>query len=282
MRLSLGTDSELLAREKAEPTRQLLIAKWEAAQHGNAGDADAYQAAIVQLCRASGFDYLPAIQLAASPLAPLIDRIDAVGDADPIEADALMGGGGAVEIPVSGLLQVFEDLVKANLVSKDAKQMKKWRNDRELVLSDFVSVCGDLDVRSITREHVSKYRCNLSERLPAREIVKNTANRRILAFGRMVNDVVWDRFDDEVTVFRDMGWREPARKRRNTQVSYSREFVTATVLAPGALDQLNVGARDLLLVALNTGAGPSELVNLNSATNHLGDDVPHIEIGVFP
>jgi integrase len=276
-RFSLGTDAEDLATRKHDQNKRLLIAKWEAMQSGRNGDAETYQKAIVDLCRASGYDYLPARDIAALPLGPLLDRVDQVPPRASVEvADALAGGSAAVDIPLSDLLGVFEQVVRADLVNKDARQMKKWRNDRDLVLREFQAVCGDLDLRAIEREHVSKYRRALTDRIVAGELVQNSANRRVQALGKMVKTVLWDRYGLRTDAFQEMGWREPKTKRRNTQVSYSPEYIQTRLLARGALDNLNEDARDIFLASVNTGAGPSELVNLNADTIRLDADVPHI------
>lgn len=278
VRHSLGTADETLANRKHDQTKQLLIAQWEAATVGRTNDVERYQRAIVKLCRASGFDYLATDSVAELPLSSLLDRTDGVSGGDVPAAGALLGGEGLGDLPVSELRDAYEETVKAELTGKSAKQIQKWRNDRDMILREFLEVCGDMLLREVAREHASKYRRSLTERLVAGELVENSANRRMQALGRMVNDVLWDRYGLRTTAFKEMGWREKKKKRRNTQVSYSPNFIRSKILAPGVLDRLNEDARDILLVALNTGAGPSELVNLKTETIHLEAEVPYIDI----
>lgn len=232
----------------------------------------------MDLCRAYGFDYVSAPTVARLAPDALAARLDALDPSDPASADALLGGAPGAEVPLSELLGFYEALMSVDLKTKDAKQIRKRRNDRAMILREFIDLSGDIDLRSLTRTHVSQYRRHLSERIVAGDLVHNSANRRIQALGKMVKAVLWDLYGVETKAFERMGWREPKKKRRNTQVSYSPTFIRERLLAPGALDRLNADARDMVLVSLNTGAGPSELVNLSADTVHLSADVPHIAI----
>ncbi len=278
VRQSLKTDSEALAAKKEARARELLLARWEALQAGRIDDAERYQKAVVDLCRASGFDYLPSQDVARLSIDALADRVQAAKRDAPVVHAALLGGEDLAEIHMSDLLERFEDVVEADLVRKDLKQKRKWRADRQRVIDEFIDECGDMDIRDVSREAASKYRRALSDRLVEGELVYNSANRRIMALGKMHREVLWDRYAVRSEAFKEMGWREPKQKRRPTQVSYSTGFISGRLLAPGALDALNVDAADALRAIINTGISPSELVNLNASTIHLDHSIPHIAI----
>lgn len=53
------------------------------------------------------------------------------------------------------------------------------------------------------------------------------------------------------------------------------------ILAPGKLDALNADARDVMLVFMETGARPSELVNLRKDQIRLLAAIPHIRVEVL-
>lgn len=278
VRMSLGTQSEEEAERRHAKTRQLLIAGWEASQAGRADDAAVYQSAIVGLCNVSGFDYLATDGVVSLPLERLLERLGTVVPGHAPTADAILGADGAADMSLSQLPEAYEEAVAAELTGKNENQLRKWRLDREKFVRDFIEVCGDLSLHDVSREHVGKYRRELTSRLTAGALVENSANRRMQALGKMVNTVLWERWGKRTEAFKEMGWREKKKKRRNTQVSYSPKFIRTRILAPRALDGLNADARDIVLAAINTGAGPSELVNLNSQTIHLDREVPCIEI----
>ena len=64
-------------------------------------------------------------------------------------------------------------------------------------------------------------------------------------------------------------------KRRH---AFSNDWIEQRILEAGALSALNDEARDILLLMVNTGARPSELVNLVEKRICLDHPIPHIQI----
>ena len=56
------------------------------------------------------------------------------------------------------------------------------------------------------------------------------------------------------------------------------EFIRDVILAPGKLDELNEEARDAVYAVMETGARPSEIVNLTAAQIVLDAPIPFIRI----
>ena len=65
---------------------------------------------------------------------------------------------------------------------------------------------------------------------------------------------------------------------KKTRPAFSTEWIAGKILAPGALDGLNIEARAILLGLVNTGYRPSEGACLTSAQIILDHAVPHISI----
>ena len=65
---------------------------------------------------------------------------------------------------------------------------------------------------------------------------------------------------------------------RKIRAAFSQSWIRDKLLRPHALDGLNDQACDILRVMINTGARPSELVNLSAQHIHLEADIPFIEI----
>jgi hypothetical protein len=58
----------------------------------------------------------------------------------------------------------------------------------------------------------------------------------------------------------------------------SREFVEKKILAPGALDGMNLDARVALIRCIETGVGAEEVTSFRKATIHLKAKVPYVSI----
>ncbi len=65
---------------------------------------------------------------------------------------------------------------------------------------------------------------------------------------------------------------------QNRRPAFSTEWLKNRILAPNALAGLNAEARCVLLAMINTGARPSEIINLVGNNIVLDSPIPHIRI----
>ncbi len=94
--VSLHTDSETIARQKAPAIWQEQIEAWEARQAGDTADAEKRYEAAQRLAKARGFRFLSAERVAQLPTEELLQRMESAkkrdGDPDMAEAAAILGG----------------------------------------------------------------------------------------------------------------------------------------------------------------------------------------------
>lgn len=108
--ISLHTDSESVARQKAPMAWAHLIEAWEAKLAGDGEDAERRFEAAKELAAIRGFRYLPASRVADLDREELLRRLEHVsrkGEPDPIEAAAVLGGASAPQITVTGALDAY-------------------------------------------------------------------------------------------------------------------------------------------------------------------------------
>jgi len=109
--ISLHTDSEMLARSKADRAWSQMIEAWEAGLAGNSEDAEARYEAARDLARARGFRYLDAGNVAKLPVEDVVARVEAIpapaNQPDPVEAAALLGTVPEPRITVTKALQLY-------------------------------------------------------------------------------------------------------------------------------------------------------------------------------
>lgn len=126
IRLSLHTDSERIARTKAERVWSDLIESWEARLAGDTADAEAYLAAAKNLADARGYRFLMAKDVATLPAADLLKHVTEVaetsqpGKPDLMAADALLGAAPAPAIRISDLASQFFDVAGDRNLGKSA------------------------------------------------------------------------------------------------------------------------------------------------------------------
>jgi hypothetical protein len=104
VRISLHTDPETVARQKAPLAWQHHIEAWEARMAGDAGDAERRFEAARELAAVRGYRDLSAGQVATLPRKELVARVEAIpvrnDTPDKVEAAAILGGG-ASEPPIT-------------------------------------------------------------------------------------------------------------------------------------------------------------------------------------
>ena len=143
---SLKTDSEALARQKAEAVWLQMIEAWEARLGGDGADAERRFEAAQRLAQARGYRFLDASRVAVLPMAELLDRIEAVPEAGPVraeEAAALLGGTEEPTIAVSRALDLYWGLTRDRVLGKSADQLRRWENPRKKAVKNFIDVVGD-------------------------------------------------------------------------------------------------------------------------------------------
>ncbi|HMO06905.1 MAG TPA: integrase [Paracoccaceae bacterium] len=277
--ISLHTDSETLARAKAERAWGQMVEAWEARLAGDTGDAEARHAAALELARVRGFRYLDVGVVAKLPVADVLERVEAVpapaGRPDPFEAAALLGTVPEPRVTVARALELYWGLAREKTFGKSADQLRRWENPRRKAVRNFIAVVGNRDLGGLTRDDMLDFRQHWLDRIEAGEVTANSANKDLIHLGDVLKTVNSMKRLGLSLPLGELSFREGEAR---TRPPFSVDWITTRLLAPGALDGLNDQARGLLLGMVNTGYRPSEGAGLTAATIRLDCDVPHIAI----
>ncbi|WEF23411.1 DUF6538 domain-containing protein [Paracoccus sp. S3-43] len=279
---ALWTDSEREARIKAAAVEAEVMAYWEALAVGQTDDAAAAYEAARKLAQARGFPYRPAAELAAAPIDDLLTRLEALIRSDgtfaPLaEASALLG---AIDKPPVSITAALADFVRFSAIERQAgkseRQVKRWRQPRERAVATFVKLNGDLAMTEIGREHAQRLRDHWAERIAKEGLDKGSANKDIGHLSDLYR--TWCEYHalDLPNPFAKLRFK--GKKTKTVGVPFSEAFIRNRILADGALDGLNDEARDVLLVMVNTGARPSEILGCGREAWRLTEAVPHLDI----
>jgi integrase len=277
--LSLHTDSQSEAEQKAGTAWAHLIDGWEAKLAGDTTEAEQRFAAARNLAAARGFRYLRADHVAKLTTEDLLDRINSVSGPDDnpdlMEAEALLGGASLPEITVSRALELYWDLAREKTLGKSEDQLRRWQNPRKKAVQNFIDVNGDKAISQITGDDMLDFRAWWLDRLENERLTPNSANKDLIHLGDVLKTVNKMKRLGLVLPLSDLSFKEGEAAQRPP---FEDSWIRGKLIAPGALDGLNKEARCILLAMVNTGARPSELAALTADQIRLDVDWPHISI----
>lgn len=182
--MPLATDSQKVAKDKAEGVWETMLSAWEAKLAGDTTDAERRFEAARELARMRGFRFLPVDQVAQIPLSEILARLDiafppeAVGP-DMIEAAAVLGGAAKPEIRVSRALDIYFETSRDKLLRKSEDQIRRWKNPKKKAVANFIAVNGDICLAEIGADHMLDFKNWWIDRIEDEDLTANSANKDI-------------------------------------------------------------------------------------------------------
>lgn len=279
--ISLATDSLEVARRKATEVWAQMIEAWEAKLDGHDGDGDARMKAARNLAQRRGYRYLDAPDVARLSLEEILQRIESVvdkrGRLDMKEAEAALGLAPAPALTVSQAFGEFYKVAEDRTVGKSPDQLRRHKSPRLKATNNFIAAVGNKQLADVTTDDMFTFRAAWLERVAKGEVKAESANKDFIYLGAMWRAVAQAkgiplRFQTEGLAL------SASKGKKATRPPFSDDWIREKLLAPGALDGLNLEARTILLVMVNTGARPSEIAGLLPEEIRLEGNVPSILI----
>lgn len=281
IQVSLKTDSEIIARQRASILNNELEKIWHQVATGGQPEKDGLFQQAVLIARLSGFTYRPAAEIAKGDIGKIVSRIEAVKNDVGKNSDrigAILGNHERPDLPVSTALLDYFDFEKPNLLNKSEDQIRKWKNPRKKAIDNFILVCGDKDVSEITRDDILQFREWWYERIKSEGLTANSSNKDFSYLGQVLNYVRDDKkIDLDVnSLLARVRFTETA----STRPPFETDFIRGNLLNLNNLHDLNAECRFFLFAMADTGARPSELVGLNPDNGDIRLDtaIPYIHI----
>jgi integrase len=277
--ISLHTDSESVARQKAPAAWGEMIEAWEARLAGDTEDAEKRFDAARELAQKRGYRFLSADKVAQLPRGEFLDRVRAVvddqGEPDKIEAAAVLGGAQAPQVTVEKALELFWDLAKDKTLGKSDDQLRRWKNPRIKAVSNFVKVIGNKPLAEVSRDDMLDFRDWWFEKLAKDGLTANSANKDLVHLGN-----IWKTVNSmkRLGLALPLGGLSFKQDDKSQRLPFSSDWIRTRLLAEGAFDGLNTEARCIVLGMVNTGYRPSEAAGLLPEHIHLEGKVPFISI----
>lgn len=244
-------------------------------------DADARQAYAdaVRLARSMGLDYQPPAVAAEKPITEVLTRIETLMEGerwkDPALRKAALGGVPKPVIMLSGLFEEYQATQRIRLSKMSPDQVRKWTSAKKRAVEILMKRIEDKSIAELSRDDALAYVEWWEDRVINEGIEPGTANKNISHIAgqlRAVSKRHELRLDPVFAGTRIAGGKGGSRK------PFPLEFIVKTILADGQLADLNDEARDVVYVVIETGARPSEIINLQPHQIVLGASIPHIRI----
>ena len=256
-----------------------LEAYWRGLADRKTAEAKQTYLDAVKLARSLGLDYQTPAVTAMAPIEEVLARIETllangmINNA-PLRRAAL----GAFEKPpimLSSLFTEYEQTQRIALSKMSPDQVRKWTSAKKRAVEILIEQKGDKPLHQLSRDDALSYSDWWEDRVLTEGIGAGTANKNISHIGgmiRAVNKRLKLGLDDVFAATRIQGGRDGQR------APFAVEFIRDVILAPGKLNELNEEARDAVYAMMESGARPSEIVNLTAAQIVLDAPIPFIRI----
>lgn len=285
---TLNTKSYDDAKVRFGLKKKALISDWDARLRSDdvGPSLETYDAAI-SLLDELGVSYKPMEELLAGPLNELLLRIEAVENCG-IGSAVLPAALGTIRSPrtlVSEMPPIYEELKSAEIVAKNPRQLRMWRNKYLQAVKTFAEVVADKPVADITELDAAAYRKHWKGRRDRREITTQYANKK-LRFMRQLIDAYYERFDI-LPSQRSNPLSESAIEKlsdesdeENQKLAFPVSWVQRVLIDQEGLDRLNAEARDILTISADTGCRQTEIYDVPPSDIHLDHAIPHLKLKV--
>lgn len=279
-KISVAADRKgVKARQVAARMNETLEAYWRGLADNKTVEAKQSYLDSVKLARSLGLEYQSPSIWAKASIEEVLARIERVVDQGLMHSAPLRRAAfGAIDKPpimLSQLYAEYELTQKLALSKMSPDQTRKWKAAKKRAVEILVERIGDKALHQLTRDHALAYSDWWEDRVIKEGIGPGTANKNISHVGgmiRAVNKRLKLGLDDVFAGTRIEGGRDGQR------APFAIEFIRDVILTPGALDGLNEEARDAIYIVMETGARPSEIINLTSDRIVLDVDIPYIRI----
>lgn len=282
IRRSLDTDDLQEARGRRDAMERADDDHWTQAEAGTAQMPSVYDRAVAR-ARTLKVAYRPAAELLRDfDVQEILARVKLfAGPLDSLTADAVLGTAGDKATSLDDAFATFETVIrKAALARKSEWQRLKWRQLKQRGLANFKDVVGDIAIEQIGRAEATKfYEWWLARIVPddpaAKALSASAGNKDMDTMRALVGE--HSAYCGRHVANPFAGLRFTDRMQR-VRPAFSEAWLRTRILAPGALAAMNDDARRAVLAMINTGARPSEIVNLTPEQIVLDAQIPHIDI----
>jgi len=175
----------------------------------------------------------------------------------------------------------YEKVVIRDLLQKSTGQKRRWYTTKQRSVETLISIAGDKYISELNRDDAHKVYAHWASRLVpkrgGRRLSTHSANMCIGNLRKFYREYfAYFGLHDEPNPFRSLSFK--TINGQNKRPCFEDEWVREKILRPASLAKFKEEAWYILYVLIETGARPSEIINLTKNDIILGADVPYIKI----
>lgn len=277
IQISLKTSSVDVAKLRRDALERADDLLWQGLAMGDQA-AHGHYAAAKARAKALGFEYKAAAEIAATSTVEEIIRRIAAATGSPRDEVAALGGVEEPRLTVREVLKLYKEEIAADeLQGMSETQIRKWGEVKTSAVEQFCAVVGDKALLDITRDDAHKFHRFYLDKVKARKISGNTANRQFGNLRKLFREYIHYMQLDVQNPFERLSYADPKRHRKIVP-PFETAYIEHTFLNGDALRRMNREARLIFFAMVETGCRPSELCNMRPENIHLDDAVPHLEV----
>lgn len=280
VRVSLDTKCPKIAKKRSAPINNNVERYWENLCLKKEKYSKLKFKELVKTARELGYSYIPAFKIPEFPIEEIVSRLMATNQYLDKEnlAKAVIGSTDAPEIKLAEALELYWEYSKPLIVNKNPNQLRKWRNPKIKALKNLIAQIGDITISELTNKKLLKLRDWWLERITQEGIRASSANKDFTHIKSIIETVaVHEELDiDTQKLFRKIHLRDNRVSKREV---YSESYLKECILNSDVLNYLDDELRSMLYVSIETGARPTEILNLDGKNDIILDcEIPHINI----
>ncbi|OWV94435.1 integrase [Rhizobium sp. R72] len=280
---SLKTKNHKEALGRAESVHQAIETLWKALLHGEGKESSVarYEAAL-KAAQSLGFTYKPAVDVGEVDLKEFERRISvAEGAFEKSETivDAVMGTAADPAPTLDDVWKLYEEHNEAGLTGMSPDQTRKHKNSRMRAIAYAKEQLGEhTELGRIVRADTLRYRSWWTQKVKDENLKAYTANRSfsdMLGMLTVIDDALQTNYKEPWTKIRI---KETNANKLDKRHPFSTDWVQKKILAKGALETMNLDARCIVYIMIETGMRLGEVCNLRPQDIRINDEVPHVEV----
>jgi hypothetical protein len=229
-----------------------------------------------------GFTYQSAADVAGlATIEAILARVEALGSSranmdDKVDVIATLGSTTALSgVMLSALPAEYEIQCAVQNKRKTEDQLRKWNNRNKAAVANLIAAIGrDKDILTVDRADANTFRQWWARRITDENMSNGGANKDIWGVGKMIR-VICERDNlKDPEAFAGLGFEKDDGQRE----AFDCDFVRDVICNSQSFATMNEEAFDVMMVMVETGARPSEIVALDRKHIHLSAKIPHISV----
>lgn len=282
IRIALKTNDPVIAHRRAQVLNTAIEKYWQSLIAQKKSHATSNWEDAIGYVKAYGYSYKSIDELVnKESTEEILNRLSVLenSQAHKNKVEALVGLNICNDVKLCEVEDLFFELSKEQVIGKSQDAVRKWKNPRKRALKNFQVVTAiDKTIGSIVRKDILNFKEFWRDKITDEYLDPDTGNKDFMHLKEILTLVAVSReipFNPSL-LFADIKFKG----HKESRLPFEPAFVVNKILAPHALDTMNVECQCIVHIMAETGAGISEIVGLDPQNGdfRLEEEIPFIDI----